>query len=362
MLIYFSMIALSACFAFFATKLNQTYTIKINKVAKIITVKQSHIFAFLSFLPVFFVSALRYQVGVDYMSYFWIFQAVERGEPIHAESGYRFLNEFLINYTNDPQSIFIVTSFITLSLIFYGIYKYSPNPGLSIFLLVSMGYLFSSFNILRQYVAIALVFASLKLIKENKFFPFLLIIIAAMTFHKTAIILLPLFYLIRLRLKQSYLFIITLVSACFIPLRGVLTNLLTNVFYPQYAGTDLIKPLSMSEFLYYLLVLGALVLLCMAYKNKFFDDTYNLILFNCIFYSLILYTCFSFVPEINRIAVYIELFIVILIPRVIKAEQNKKVRNLYYIITIISFTAFFILSVGIMKRFGVLPYTTVFSR
>ncbi len=355
------MIVLSVCFAYFATKLDKTYTIKFDKAAKIVTIKQSHIFAFLSFLPVFLISALRYKVGVDYMSYSWMYDAIKNGEPIHAESGFRFLNELMLWYTSNSQAIFIATSFITIGFIFYGIFKYSPNPSLSIFLLVSMGYLFSSFNILRQYVAIALIFASLKLIKENKFIPFVLVVLLGMTFHKTAIILLPLFFLVRLRLKQSYLIMITLICACFIPLRGVLTNLLTRVFYPQYAGTSLIKPLEPFEFIYYLCILGILVLLCMAYKNDFFKDTMNLILFNCVFYSLILYTCFSFVPEINRIAVYIELFVIILIPRLFETEQNIKVRRFYYATTVVALTGFFVLSVGIMGRFGVLPYTTIFS-
>lgn len=354
--VYFLMIAVSALLAAYSLKVHECYSIKLNKSGKIITLKQRNMLVVLSFIPVFLVSALRYEVGVDYHSYAWMFDAVKQGQAIHAEMGYKFLNQLVLLYSNNSQSIFIVTSAITLTLIFYGIYKYSPNPALSIFLLVTMGYLFSSFNILRQYIAIALIFASLRFIKENKFLPFLLIVLLAMTFHKTAIIMIPMFFITQLRLKQSYMLIISIVGACFIPLRGVMTNLLVSLFYPQYAGTDLIQPLSGFEFVYYALVFGLAVSMCFMYKKTFFEDKYNLIVFNCVFYSFLIYLCFSFVPEINRIAVYLEFFVILLIPRIFAQEQNKKTKRLYYFITIVGFTAFLIISVGVMQRYNVLPY------
>lgn len=362
MAVYFCMIAISVMFAVLAVRVKPVYSVKLQKSGTLVKVKPRNFFAALSFIPVFLVSALRYQVGIDYMSYSWIFDAVRRGEKIHAEMGFRWLNELILMFTNKNQWIFIVTSVITLALIFYGIFKHSASPAISIFLLVTMGYLFSSFNILRQYVAVAIIFASLRLIKENRFIPFVALVVIAMLFHKTAIVMLPFYFLTRLRLKQSYLIMITLISACFIPLRGVLTNLLTTVFYPQYKGTDLIKPLTPFEFAYYALVLGVLVLMCMAYKSKFFNDDYSLILFNSVFYSLILYTCFSFVPEINRIALYIELFVILLIPRVIQAERDIKVRRLYCMMIVVGMTAFFVVTVGLMGRFGVTPYQTIFSK
>lgn len=356
------MILLSVAFAVLAVKGTQTYKVKLQKSAKVIVIHQSHIFAFLSFLPVFITSALRYQVGVDYMSYRWLFELVAQGRDIHAEKGYRLLNEAVRLYTHEPQWIFVITALISLGLLFWGIYKYSPSPAMSIFLLVTMGYLFSSFNILRQYIAIALIFVALKLIKENRFLPFVFVVLAAMLFHKTAIIMIPMFFLVRLRLKQSYMFMIALVGMGCIPLRGVLTNILVNTFYPQYAGTDLIQPLSAFEFVYYVGIFGLLVLMCFAYKAEFFKDTYNLIVFNSVFYSLLIYGCLSFVPEINRIAVYIEIFVILLIPRLLQAEKNQKTRRLYTIGIVLLFSVFFIVSVGIMGRYGVLPYQTVFSQ
>lgn len=363
MVVYISALIISLLFAILSMKQKgYNYNIKFSKSGKVLSINKSNIFAFISFLPIMLVSGLRYMVGVDYNSYLWLFQDIKEKKGVYIEGGYLKLNQIIIKLTNNPQALFFVTSVIIIGLVFIGIYAYSQNPALSIFLFFTMGYLFSSFNILRQYIAVAVLFAGLKFIKENKLLPYLVLVLIAFFFHKTAVIMLPLFFLTRIRWKQSYMLIISMIAACFIPLRGILTNILVLTFYPQYAGTSLIKPLSIPELAYYGLTFGILVLLCLAYKYDFFNDTTNLILFNCIFYTFLMYLCLSFVPEINRIALYIELYVIILIPRLFAAEKNKNVRRLYYIIAIIAFTIFFFISVGAMGRYGVLPYQTIFSK
>lgn len=360
--VYCIMLAMTVFLASAALFFPEERQLKLQNNGKIILLRQRHILMFLSFLPVFLVSAFRYKVGVDYMSYTYIFQNINEGKSAHTEIGYQLLNRLVGLYTDDAQWIYAVVAAISLGLIFYGTYRYSVKPAFSFFLFITMGYLFSSFNILRQYVAIALIYASLKWVKENRFFPYLIICLIAMTFHKTAIIMIPFFFLVQLRLKQSYLLIMTIVGACCIPLRGVLTTLLVNTFYPQYAGTNLIAPLSAFEFLYYALVFGLVLFLALRYKNVFFNDKYNLILFNSAFFSFLIYLCLSFVPEINRIAVYLEFPVILLIPRVFACEKNKKVKRFYYAFAVCFFLLFFLVSIGVMGRYNVLPYSTVFSK
>lgn len=360
MAVYFCMllatVGLAACAMFFPAERR----VLLAHAGRVITIRQRRILIALSFLPMFLVSALRYRVGVDYMSYTYIFDALNSGGSAHTEWGYSFLNLAVGFFTGNAQWLYAVVAAITLALLFYGVFRFSPDPALSLFLFVTMGYLFSSFNILRQYVSIALVFASLRLIERRRFVPFVLVVLAAASFHKTAVIMLPLYFLLHLRLKQSYMLMLTLFGCGMIALRGPLTTLLVNTFYPQYAGTQLIRPLSTFEFLYYAAVFGILILLCLRYREAFFSCTLNLILFNAVFYSFLMYLCLSFVPEINRIAVYIELFVILLIPRLFACEQNRRVRRFYYLVTVLAFLGFFVLTIGIQGRFQVVPYTSVF--
>lgn len=356
MLIYSLMIIITVCFSAIAFYCPRENIYNLTSTGTKITIKSRNFIIALSFLPMFLVSAFRYDVGVDYMSYTFIFEAANQGKAVHTENGYKLLNQIIGAYTNNPQILYIVTSAITLLLIVYGIYKYSNNPAMSLYLFMTMGYIFSSFNILRQYIAIGLIFVGLKFIKENKFAPFLMLVLVAMTFHKTAIIMIPMFFILRLRIKQSYFFMITMACIALVPLRGVLRDILVNIFYPQYAGTDLIQPLSLFEFIYYAVIFFLLIIMCYAYKEKFFKDDYNLILFNAVFFSFVIYLGLSFIPEINRIAIYLEFFVILLIPRLLSCESNKKVRIFYYIFIVIFFMIFFIVSIGIIGRYDVLPY------
>lgn len=327
----------------------------------ILTLKQKRLCLFCSFLPVYLVSALRYRVGGDYIGYERIFNSVLQGKDVYSEEGFSILNRIVAVYSDNIQWVYAICSAIILAAFFYGFFRYSPNPTLSLFLFVSMGYLFSSFNIMRQFIAVTILFAALKLVRENRFFPYLLLVLLAVTFHKTAILMLPMFFLVRLKMKQSYLLMLGIFGLCCFPFRDKLTTLLVRAFYPQYENTALIQPLSAFEFVYYALLFGVVLFLCTKYREKFFKDSYNLILYNCVTYALLLYLCFSFVPEINRIALYLEIFILLLIPRLICCEENPKVRRFYYAVTVTVFSLFFFVTIGIMGRYEVLPYVSVLS-
>lgn len=361
MLVYCAMLIISVLFACAAMGSPPVRRFCINKSGTIVELKPKNFIILLSFLPLFLVSAFRYYTGVDYAGYLRIFQNVLDGKDVYTEEGFRVLNQVVAFFTDNVQWIFALTAAFALGLIFWGIWRYSPNPALSIFLFVTMGYYFSSFNILRQYLAISMVFVSLRFIKEKKFWRFLLVILVGMLFHKTVIIMLPFYFLCRLRLKQSYLLILTLCGLALTPFRNKLSAFVVGTFYPHYAETGVAQPLSTTEFIYYLIVFGTIVFLCMKYREKFFADDYNLILFNCVFYAFLIYLCLSFIPEVNRLAVYLEFFVILLIPRLFAAEENVRVRRFYTIFTGAVFLCFFAVSIGVMGRYNVLPYQTVFG-
>lgn len=362
MAVYCGMLVLTLLFATAAVAFPETSALLFQKSGRIVQFKQKNLFLFLSFCPLFLVSAPRFYVGVDYDGYVRIYNSLILQENVHTEWGFRLLNRFAYVVFGDVQPIFVICAAFTLGLICIAIYRESPDPVLSLFLFVTMGYYFSAFNIMRQYLAIALVFFGLKWIRENRFLPFLLAVLAGMAFHKTVVLMLPFFFLLRIRWKQSYLLLITLFGLALYPFQDIISNFVINRFYPQYAGSDVITVLSSFEIVYYLALLGGLLLLAQLCGRRFLEDPTNRILFNCAFYSFVIYLCFSFIPEINRIAIYFEIFVILLIPRIIAAMPKWKERVLFRILFYIGFTLFFIVTIYFMGRYDVLPYQTVFSR
>jgi len=362
MLLYTGALALTLVFAKAAGRSPERLCWKLQKPGVIVTVRTRRFFLLLSFLPLFLVSALRYQVGGDYVGYERIFKNVSEGAEIYAEPGFGLLNWLVVCYSENIQWVYALSALITLGLIFWGVYRESASPVLSIFLFTAMGYFFSSFNILRQFIAVAILFAALPLLRERKLLPYLLLVALAMTFHKTAVIMLPLYFLLPLRLKHSYMTVLAVMGLCLLPLRDRLTPVLVDVFYPQYAGTALIKPLSPYELLYYLLVFGGLFLLASRYRQRLLCDLTGQILYNALYITVLFYLCFSFVPEINRVALYTEIYVILLIPRLIQGEPDGKVRRLYTALCVAGFAAFCGISLLVLGRWEVLPYASVLGR
>lgn len=322
---------------------------------------ERRILAFLAFLPLFLVSALRNQVGGDYIGYERIFRNVSEGVDIYAEPGFWLLNRLVLVYSDNIQWVYAISAAVTLALLFWGIFRDSPNPVLSLFLLAAMGYFFSSFNILRQFIAAAILFAGFRLLLARKFLPYLALVLLAMTFHKTAVVMLPFYFLLNLRLKQSYQIALAVCGLCLFPFRERLTALLVNVFYPQYANTNLIQPLSLLECVYYLAVFGGLVLLSNLYRERFFTSRTNTFLYNAMYYTFLMYLCLSFVPEINRVALYTELLVLLHIPRLLLAEEDRRVCRLYTAVLVFGFTGYCVISLAVLGRWNVLPYVSIFS-
>lgn len=357
MLVYVIMLLLSTGIAYVSMVSPRKISVGLTKHSKQLNINVACILAIFSALPLLVVSAFRYKVGVDYESYVWIFQYIEQGKSVYTEQLYQLLNKSVSLIGGTQYHVFAIASAITLGLIFNTIFKHSINPSMSIFLFVAMGYLFSSFNILRQYISIAIIFFAVRFIFDNKFLPFLALVMIAILFHKTAVVMIPLFFILRLRLPHSYMLMLGGVGMGVSVFRNYIIDKLVLVFYPQYYGTDLIQPLSIYEMVYYLVVLGGLAIICYLCKEKYFTSDKNLILYNALMLSLLCYTCFYFVPEINRIVIYFELFVIILIPELLNSV-DKRYKLILNILIVLFFLLFMIVSIGLVGRFDVLPYRT----
>ena len=103
-------------------------------------------FLFLTFIQLLAISAMRFEVGVDFINYKGTFNLVnstsnlmellEVGRKSTVEYGYLFLNKIVGLFTDEAQWIFIVTSFIILYLIFKTISRHSSIVWLSVYILL----------------------------------------------------------------------------------------------------------------------------------------------------------------------------------------------------------------------------------
>lgn len=176
MYVYVIMLLFSLLFILLAEKSNN------NKAKKIWTL--------LSVVPFILVSALRYDVGTDYFyRYVPDYNKIANGGSVdNLEIGFKLLVNLCILITKDYQIIFVVTSVVIMTLFMYTIQRQSKNKALSVTIFLLGGFFFQSLNILRQYMAIAIVFFSYRYLLKDKYPVFIISVVLAFFIHNASIV------------------------------------------------------------------------------------------------------------------------------------------------------------------------------
>lgn len=168
--------------------------------------KKNQIFAVLPFVFMAFVGGFRENVGADYKQYVFIFDRYLENLSItsYVEVGFRNLIRLIILIGGSHQMMFFVTSVVTCMCYYIFIRDNSDDFCMSTILFMCLGpFYLSTFNIMRQTLAVAIVLCGLKYcyIDRKKYWFYVII---ATTFHITAVFyfLLP----FTKKFKKEYLF------------------------------------------------------------------------------------------------------------------------------------------------------------
>lgn len=273
------------------------------------------------------------------------------------EPGYRALMEAAVLLGGQFRVVVAVTSVIIGVCVFYAIFTQSTNPVLAIYLYVATSNYFLSLNIVRQYVAIAIGLVALQFAKERRLWAFLLCVALAMTFHTTAVLLLPCYFLGRVELKPRYA--VLLVALTFAG-SGVLGTaaawLMPRIglgYYARYLGSAWEEGLELILFSINLCVLLFSSWYWSAAKKRcpYFILWYNMTLLGTLALALS-----GVLPLMKRVNYYYAAPQFLLLPEVLQAEEDAKRRRILTVLIVLAFAAETIVAVGIYNKNGVLPY------
>lgn len=109
------------------------------------------------------------------------------------EPGYRLLNKVLSFFGTSPQIITFFNSLIIIVLLYFWIKRESPNPMLSIWIYITLGFFQTEMNVTRNAIAIFIVYLSFRYIEEK--YKYIFLVILAAMFHKSAVVFLPFYWI-----------------------------------------------------------------------------------------------------------------------------------------------------------------------
>ena len=154
----------------------------------------------ISFIPLFIFAAFRVNFGLDYESYQETFDIVHAApgqyDDLREEIGYLKLNEWLPTF----RSLIILTSALTCTAYIIFFYRIIPAnySWLAVLLLFLAGdnTIFFMFSGIRNAVSISILILAFPLLQKRKLLPFVLCMLLAASFHKTAFVYFPIAYLV----------------------------------------------------------------------------------------------------------------------------------------------------------------------
>lgn len=306
------------------------------------------------FVPLFLLSAMRYDIGRDYSTYMLIF---ENPDLIGVnEKGYMLINNFAIQHGLTLQFVIIIYSMLTLLFAFIFISENSKNKILSLFIFYTYTpFYLQTLNTLRQALAIYIFLYATKYIHKKNFLAYTLYILFAAVFaHNSVIVVLPLYFL----LDRKYSNIIKCgLIACFIAVSSLLEFIVQSTPYAIYllgdSGAGGFSPVFLMDIL-----LCALVV--------FFQKKTNYIYSNITFFSLCILSMGVFLKAspiftiVSRINEYFLASLVISISS--RINDFRKYKKLLYYASICCFFSvfYFSLSVNGLEN-QLVPYQTFFN-
>lgn len=353
--IYIIMLIISLVFAFVSEK-KQKKCIKIT-------------FEILSIIPFIIVSAIRFDVGTDYLyRYASDFETIRLGGNVHnIEILFKIIIKICIFLFNDYESLFIVTTLIIIPIIMHIIFKYSKKPTLSIFIFFSGCYFFHSLNAIRQYIAISLILLAYKNVLYNSYKRFILIAIIAFFIHYTSIVCIIALFL-RKRIIVNPVVLITLVSITLIfsnQISNFFDFCISKTYYNVYVNSSYnVGDLNNSAFILNFIVY--IIFYAVYKKYKVIDDKKIAFFINMQGIAILLIAMGAVMSLANRISFYFSILQIISIPYVMYyVEINKNnvlEKKLLMCIIIILYSTNLIYNNVINNVDEVLPYKTIFNK
>lgn len=341
------------------------------------------------FAILFLLSACRLNVGNDYAKYVEFMHLVNCDAYVPTEIGFNLLVKVIYGLSGYENFllVFACYSFVTVLLFLLAMYELSDEFGLTFFLFMALGYYFQTFSTVRYYLALALALYSMKFVLRRQWGRFVILVLLGAAFHKSLLVVLPLYFLAALPWKKWQLAIAAVFCSTFLFLQEYYLKLVVFL-YPTYEDTEYLE--GGTSYISILRCAAVLLFAGIVYgmrrrenaaqeKGKpehverggeiaemAAEETAWERRFWFYFYlnlgALVLYVFCSFLPIISRIGYYLMVSQILFLPMLVRAVPVKKWRRFFRAGILLAAVLYFAmyLKKGADDGVLILPYQTFF--
>ncbi len=292
------------------------------------------------------VSACRIASGNDYWEYTEIFSLIAQFRDVATEFGFnwfvRGMQALFGRWTYLP--IFGVISAATVFFFLKAIYAQGEWFLGTMFLFLMNGYYFSSFNSIRYYLVLGIAMYTMKFVIKGEYGKFVLWICFAALFHKSVLLVIPVYLLAKwlatIKLKPWHYVLGAVLIISLIFCRDLYREIIF-FFYEDYEGTAF----DVTDYSYTNIAkcLGTLALSAICFKTGLKDSVRNRFYFFLNVGGLVLYTAGAFIPTVTRVAYYLVISQMFLIPNLLLSMRDGIWKKLFIIVVTVIFVAYFAL-------------------
>lgn len=318
------------------------------------------------FLLLTALAALRIEVGNDYGKYVDIFHEIYQGTDeayVVTEPGFNFVVDAVYTLSGFENYLLVFALFGAATAFFFikAMYEQSEDFKWTFAMFMLLGLYFRSFTTVRYYFVLALTLYSIRYVRRREVGKFLLLILFAALFHKSVLVVIPLYLIAYLPWKKWVVVTGTVCAAAAVIFQKQILEI-ALWFVPTFRGTiyltqDVGLIANASGIIRCSLVL-LLALWCV--KEPVWEK------WECRFYlklsvlGFLLYTCGSFLPLVDRLAYYLITSQILLVPAMLQCITSKRKQRIAYILLglfLLGYFAYF-LKTAYGSGISILPYKT----
>ena len=211
MKVYIITVLLTILFSGLAQSVDQP-RLSVRNELQIVHTQTANALFFLTIAVLVFVGGFRYYVGTDYGAYYYGYKEYARslGQAILtlSEPGYPLISRIAIFIHDDGATAIFLAELVTIWPAMKVIYRHTDRLLLASLLFIFLGCWDGSFNGVRQYLAATMLFCGYEALETRNLRKYLFWVFIAFLFHRSAIVMAALFFVVYRKVNTRNLLLI----------------------------------------------------------------------------------------------------------------------------------------------------------